>query len=227
MTMQDSTSERASAYERILEAIIYGDLPAGSPADEQGVARRYGLGLAGVRDALNRLALEGLVERQPRLGTRVATLGVMELEEIFEARVIVEGDCAALAAERATADDVAALRRDLDGYAEVIDRRDFRTLVRMDRAFHRGIAAATYNRFLLTTLVRLHNNASRFWYFGLPRLDPASVHADMSGHLDVVAAIERHDAARAGELMRAVLGRFPASSSEFLSETIARSRKVG
>ena len=55
-----------------------------------------------MRDALYRLSLEELVERQPRIGTRIPDLGLREMQDVFEARVLIEGDCAALAAERAS-----------------------------------------------------------------------------------------------------------------------------
>ena len=104
------TSGRESAYDIILSALIFGDLAPGSAVDEKPIAARFGLGLAGVRDALYRLSLEALVERQPRIGTRIPDLGLREMQDVFEARVLIEGGCAALGAERASGPRVVSHR---------------------------------------------------------------------------------------------------------------------
>ncbi|MEQ8347750.1 MAG: GntR family transcriptional regulator [Sneathiellaceae bacterium] len=217
---QGGSRRRDSAYERLLFAIIYGDLVPGSAVDEKTLAEDHKLGLAAVRDALYRLSLEGLVERQPRIGTRIGTLGIRELREVFEARVMLEGGVAELAAERANATAIAAMRQALEGFEQVVEARDFRRLVRMDRAFHQSLASATHNAMLLRQVTLIHNDAARFWYFGLPRLDPASVCADIASHMEVVDAIERRDPAAAKRAMRAVLGHFPDNVREFLAGPI-------
>lgn len=217
-TARKPNGRRADAYERILSAIIFGDLAPGSAAEEKAIARQFGLGLAGVRDALNRLSYEGMVERQPRIGTRIPDLGLRELQDIFEARVLTEGNCAALAAERAGADDIKAMRDALAGYEDVIRKREFRKLVRMDQLFHRALGLATQNRLLAQQVVQMHNNASRFWYFGIRRLDPKAVRADIAAHLDVVTAIERRDPMRAAHAMRTVLGHFPENVRALMGE---------
>jgi DNA-binding GntR family transcriptional regulator len=79
------------------------------------------------------------------------------------------------------------------------------------------MAAATSNKLIEKQVILLHNNASRFWYFGLPRLDPSALRADLKAHLGVVDAIEKHDADAAEQAMRAVLGHFPDNVREFLT----------
>ena len=90
---------KAQLYNRILVDIIIGVLGPGEHLDENVLARRYNGGLAGVRDALARLALEGLVVRKARVGTTVALLDPVEARDAFEARRAVEAnDSRALAA---------------------------------------------------------------------------------------------------------------------------------
>ena len=71
----------------------------------------------------------------------------------------------------------------------------------------------------------LHNNASRFWYFGLPRLEPGALAADIKGHLDVVASIKKGDAVAADRAMRNLLGHFPDNVRYFLSAGISRKER--
>ena len=208
---------RDKAYERILADIIFGELPAGGSVDEKGLAQRYGIGLASVREALTRLALEGLIERISRRGTRIAALELSGLHAVFEARVVLEERCAALAAERANAADIRAMKDAFAGYDAVIRNREFRTLVQMDSRFHRALAEASKNPSLAKMLVCLHKDAMRFWYFGLLRLPANDVRADIASHLAVVAAIERRDPAAAAAAMRKVLGHFPDMVRTFMS----------
>lgn len=207
---------RQSAYDSVVTAVIFGDLAPGSIVEERRLAREMNLGLASVRDALYRLSLEGLIERHARIGTRVPDLGLREMQDVFEARVLVEGSCAALAAERATPDRIDAMRNAFVGYEDAIAERDFRSLVLMDIAFHRAIAAATANRQIERQVTMLHNNASRFWYFGLSRLDPNEIRDDIREHMLVTEAIAARDPVAAKKAMRAVLGRFPEYFRSFL-----------
>jgi DNA-binding GntR family transcriptional regulator len=207
--LQGSGSLRRDAYEQILSAIIFGDLPAGSSIDEKQLAEDFGLGIAVVRDALFRLSLEKMVERHARIGTLIPSLGLREVQEVFEARILLEGACAALAAERASAAEVAVIKSAFDGYKAVIAKREFRELVRMDQVFHRSMAAACRNSYMEQNLVTLHNNASRFWYFGIQRLQGKVLIADIESHLEVAHAIAERDSERANRAMREVLGHFP------------------
>jgi DNA-binding GntR family transcriptional regulator len=203
------TSRREDAYERILSAIIFGELAPGSGVDEKSLARVFELGVAGVREALSRLELEGLVERQPRIGTKIATLGVRELQDVFETRVIVEPSCAAIAAKRADGEDLAKFRRFAKEYTEIASTRDLRKLVRLDQYFHRAVAAATKNALLERQVTVLHNNASRFWFANAPRLSDEALHQTLSEHMKVSEAIERRDSKAAEQAMRKLLGDFP------------------
>ncbi len=215
------TSRRESAYDLILSALIFGDLAPGSAVDEKRIAQQFGVGLAAVRDALYRLSLEELLERQPRIGTRIPDLGLREMQDVFEARVLIEGNCAALSAERASPQELSVMRAAFNGYTDAIHQRDFRRLVRMDQSFHRAMAASCRNKLIEKQVTTLHNNALRFWYFGLPRLGADVLRADIEMHLKVVSALERRDAAAAKAAMTAVLGQFPENVRVFLQGPIS------
>lgn len=225
-TPSQTGSLRQNAYETLLAAIIFGDLEPGSSIDEKQIADTFDLGIASVRDALLRLALEKMVERHPRIGTLIPPLGIRDVQDVFEARILLEGECAALAAERASPAEVAELRDAFSGFRAAIAKRDFRALVRMDQVFHRTLAAATRNHHLERELVLLHNNASRFWYFGIQRLNPKALTQDIESHLTVIDAIESRDAGAAKARMQDVLEHFPAHMSGLLiaSPTLDRKR---
>ena len=107
--MQMERVDTKRAYELIRERITTLELPPGSSINEQALAEQMEMGLVPVREALKLLAHEKLVVITPRHGLYVADVNVPDLEQISEMRLALEGLCARLAAQRATADDIVVL----------------------------------------------------------------------------------------------------------------------
>ena len=199
---------KAKVYEQVLLDVILGELAPGGRLDEQALAARYHAGLAGVRDALGRLALEGLVVRRPRAGTTVAALDLLDLRQAFEALRLIEPHCAALAARNATPADVAALRRAFDGAEAAAEAGDSRALIGMDQRFHAALAAATRNLTLAKIVIPLQHKASRFWAYAMTEDTAAERIAEVERHRVLAECVARGDADAAYEAMLAVIGAF-------------------
>jgi DNA-binding GntR family transcriptional regulator len=189
--------QKARVYEQILLDIILGELRPLGALDEKTLAARYAAGVSGVRDALGRLALEGLVLRRPRVGTVVAPLDIREIENAFQVRHMLEARSAGLAACNATPDDLAAIQGAFDGAEAAVERSDFRALLEMDRQFHRAVAAATHNPMLARFVISLQNIATRFWIYAMEKQSSAEQMADIELHRALAAAIAARDAAAA------------------------------
>ena len=200
--------QKAKVYEQILLDVILGELPPGSRLDEQELVRRYDAGLAGVRDALGRLALEGLVVRRPRAGTTVAPLDLVDVRQAFEARRLIEPHCAALAATHATPADIAALQGAFEGGKEAARIGDSRALIGMDQRFHAAIAQATRNMTLAKIVIPLQHKAARFWVYSMVEDTEEERVAEIARHLVVVDCIARRDAEAAHAAMLTILGVF-------------------
>ena len=214
--------QKTRIYESLLTDIVLGVLPPGAVVGERQLSARRGWGLAGVRDALGRLALEGLVVRRARVGATVAPLDVREIEEAFEVRRLLDGRAAGLAARNATAADRAGLSSAFDGAEAAVARGDLRALVEMDRAFHRAVAAATHNALLARWLVSLHDMAARWWVFAMARQDPAEQLADVRLHRDLAAAVVAGDVREAEAAMARLIGDPPSLASAALTPPGAR-----
>lgn len=212
--------KRDHAYETLLLDIICGVLRPREAVDELTLAQRYGAPRAGVRDALTRLALEGLVDRRPRLGSVVADLGAIELQQVFELRVQLEGRAAGLAAEHASPADAALIRATMDGVDAVIERRDYRELIRIDLAFHQAVGEASHNRWLSRVTNTLNVNALRFWHYALPRRSQDMLRREIDAHLRIADAIEARDPVGAQHAMRAVLGEFPSTIKDVFATSL-------
>lgn len=199
------TLQKSRIYEQMQLDIVLGDLAPDARLDEAELAARYAAGLAGVREALGRLALEGLVVRRPRVGTAVAPLEVHDMHETEEARGLIEPSCAALASERATQAEIDALAAVFDGAEDAVRREDARLLVAMDQRFHAAVAQAGHNGALERIVKRLQMKSARYW---LSRGAPSNAGEDLAAidrHRRVVDCIQSRDADGARQAMAATL----------------------
>jgi len=200
---------KSRLYQRLLVDIIIGALAPGAQLDENALAKRYGGGLAGVREALARLALEGLVQRRARVGTSVAPLDLISAREAFEARRLVEVECAGLAALNAGPEEVAAIRATLAEGEAAVEANDIRALAAMDEAFHVTVAAASGNRALAKIVVTLHHQTARYWLYAMRAPSRQDGLAALAEHRALAEAIARGDVALCRATMETVLGDFP------------------
>jgi DNA-binding GntR family transcriptional regulator len=186
------------AYELIRHKITTLELSPGAPINEQRLAEEIGLGMAPVREALKLLAHDDLVVVTPRHGLYVAEVNLADLQQISEMRLTLETLCARLAAQRATADELAVLEalRQEQAATPVEDKR---RLFDLDHKFHQAIARAAHNQYLAHTLEHLFGLTQRLWYLQLPHLDllPSAIEK----HVELVAAIKARDGERAASLM--------------------------
>ena len=211
---------KSRLYQRLLLDIIIGTLAPGEQLDENALAKRYGGGLAGIREALARLSLEGLVVRRARVGTSVAPLDLMGAREAFEARCLIEVHCAGLAASHASEAEIAAIRATLDDGEAAVADNDAAALAAMDEAFHVAVAAASGNRTLAKTVVTLHHQTARYWLYAM-RATPMSVGAEdgmaaLNEHRALADIIGRRNVEGARAQMLTVLGDFPAEMKRTL-----------
>jgi DNA-binding GntR family transcriptional regulator len=205
------TLMKARLYNRLLVDIIIGELAPGQRLDEKALVHLYGGGLSGMREALTRLALEGLVVRRARVGTMVAPLDPEEARDAFAARALIETECAALAARRASPAEVDAIQDCLAVGEAAILAGDARALAAMDEAFHLAVASASHNRSFAKQVVALHHSTARFWLISEGQPSLAESRKALGEHRAVADAIAAHDAERARHAMRVALGEFPES----------------
>lgn len=131
---------------------------AGTPATgETTLAAQLGVGRSTLREAIRELAGRGVLESRQGAGVFVTALDVAEdwdtvlrradIEAVIEARIAIEAEAAALAAQRRTPADLRNILRALTARAEAGDSVE--ALVDADTAFHRTIIAAAHNDILL------------------------------------------------------------------------------
>ncbi len=196
------------AYQRLRDLIVTLRLQPGALINEAALMDELEVGRTPLREALQRLAGEGLVVLRPRRGAFVAGLSLLDLQQIFELRRVLEGYAAGLAAERATSADLAALQAALDQLPAAGASGDPRALIEVDRAFHRALARAAHNRLLENTLSRLYHLNLRLWYLALDKIGP--MQDAVADHQRVLEALRRRDSVQAEAALREHITAFQA-----------------
>lgn len=159
---QESMAEKA--YRRIEEMIVMQDLLPGSMISEAQLGQELGCGRTPVREALQRLKLEGYIDVHPRRGALVTPVDVLKQLELLEVRRSLEDLGARLASVRATGAErrrLIELADEIDAAASTGDRAKF---YEANKAIHETVAAATHNETFEKTIRAVHGLSRRFWY---------------------------------------------------------------
>ena len=199
----DALAEQA--YVRLREAILDRSLPPGTRLSVPAVARRLGVSRSPAREAIARIAGDGLATLVPRKGAVVASITPADLLEIYELREVLEGLAARLAAERASADALAELDDLVARHRAAIEAGDVAGHMELDQAFHRAIRVAAGNGRLLEPLDRLQ--AQVRIAMGTTRHSPGGMPQAHAEHEGILAALRARDAERAEAAARAHIGR--------------------
>lgn len=202
MTRAETSTGRTVAALRDL--ILHGGLAPGARLAEVELAERLGVSRTPVREALGRLAAEGLVELVPNRGARVASWSVIELEGVFELRAALEPQLTALAVPNASPADVAAL----DALADAMTAagrpgadRDLDALVPLNREFHDRLVALADHPAMAAALASAVHPPIVVRNFHA--YDDASLRRSLAHHAEIVAALRAGDPAWARAVMTA------------------------
>ncbi|MGD9148514.1 MAG: GntR family transcriptional regulator [Anaerolineae bacterium] len=195
-------------YEAIKQKILDLEIDPVQPIEDRALVRDTGGSLTQVRQALDRLSEDGIVERRRRRWyvTRAATASTMH--EIFEVRTTLEGMCARLAAERITPQEVEEMEQLLRDFDRTLRGGDNQALLAVDRKFHQKIYQASGNRFLARALDDMYDLIYRLFFFALDRM--GSVRANVEDHRDILAALRAGDGRAAERLIQAHIIHFQA-----------------
>jgi DNA-binding GntR family transcriptional regulator len=166
-----------AAFAQLREAIIRGAYRPGQRLKQQELARSLGCSPVPVREALHRLAAEGLVIFDPQRGARVADFNSREVEQMYDIRTMLEGYAAQRAAERMTPD----VARCLEAILDKMEPADISPVdwVRLNWEFHDGLYACADHEFLRKMISNLRRSMEPYL-----RLDVAQVGNYAAGRRD-------------------------------------------
>jgi DNA-binding GntR family transcriptional regulator len=156
-------SAQQAAHEQLRSMILIGTFQSGQKLRTEEIAKRLGVSRLPVREALNRLEIEGLVEQKPRRGFYVTSLDVDEIEDIFEMRALLEAHAGSLATQKRTlqdADEVDTRLADLERVVKtgLAKKFNYATFAAVNARFHNRLYATSGRKYLLRQIVMLRNS---------------------------------------------------------------------
>jgi DNA-binding GntR family transcriptional regulator len=153
----DRVSLPIRVYDHVKRRIVANELPFGSKLTEDELAKELGISRTPIREALNRLAQEGIVTVSPGRGAFVATLSFDDMVQLLEIREALEGMAARLASNRITKETLEKLRQRLETEARKQADNAYRGYLDADREFHESVVSACGNHHLLQLMKSLRD----------------------------------------------------------------------
>lgn len=197
----------ALAYEKILARIINLHYRPGESLEEKQVMADLDLGRTPVREALLRLAGEGLLESRPNKGMLVPSITLQSVKATFEAMRIFELGVAALAVKQDSEPFMKEMEDANTSVKKAIDAGDVLGLVEANHAFHIAFAGCSRNEYLVRGVEEVRRAAKRLSYLSYAKdLGPENT---LGMHLDSVIGEHR-------QMMTLLAARKEAALSEII-----------
>jgi DNA-binding GntR family transcriptional regulator len=178
-------------YGHLKHDIVTCDFLPGKSLSEQELCRRYHTSRTPIREACRHLEKDGLIKIIPFRGYFVAPLTMAEYHNLNEVQLIVEPAAAALAAQRATPDQLQKIQEWAEYVYRVGNQKSYYTFLDRNYNLHVGIAAASGNESLVEIISEVHTRLMRFFYLviSVDSYGPELV----SEHREIVRAIGNRD----------------------------------
>lgn len=191
MTLDSPDAPAASQAYRALERLVVTlELAPGSSVTEGTLIEKVGLGRTPVREAIQRLAWQGLMEIQPRIGIRIAPLDPADWLRVLDARRGVEIILARSAARLVTRETADAFRAAAVAMHDAVLAKDLLGFLEADKSLDDALAAVTDNAFAARLAAPLQTHSRRFWY---RYRTPDGLAESAAGHVGVIHAILARD----------------------------------
>lgn len=205
-----------SVYEAVRDGIISGELLPGDPLVEAQLSADMGISKTPVREALIRLARDGLVVQEPHRRSRVATPTAEDVRQACEMRRWVEGEIAAQAARAAPDELIGQLEASVTDSERALKRNDARRWAAAIGAFSDALIDYAGNRYAADLLERMRNLLSLI--ANVSQAAPGRRERSIAEHRAILEAIRKGKPEAAAEATRAHLDSLEADSLRALGE---------
>jgi DNA-binding GntR family transcriptional regulator len=235
VTFRDTTSDDTAdaprvrgsgaqkVYETLRKAILELELDPGSPLDEVSLSAQFDMSRTPIREALVRLAAEGLVTTLPNRNTIVASIDFVRLPVYFEALSLMYRVTTRLAATNHRPEQLIPVRAWQAAFAEAVERQDALAMIASNRDFHVAIAEAGGNPYFTQLFARLLDEGRRILRLYYSSFDDRLPRQYVEEHELLVKAIEARDA----ELSDRLAGEHAAQIVRQIQSYIARDHAGG
>ena len=195
-------SVRAQILEALRDALLCGELAPGEVYSAPALAERFGVSPTPVREAMQRLAVEGAVETVPNRGFRVAEYSPRDLAELAEIRALLEVPAVLRLATTVAPERWDGLRPLAEDTLEAATRGDRTAFAEADRAFHRSVLELTGNQQLVAVAEDVQRRAHLSSVRVVPAPRPTDLLAEAADHLALLDALSEQDLPAVERLVR-------------------------
>jgi DNA-binding GntR family transcriptional regulator len=195
----NSTKERA--YRIIREEILSNRLRPGQSLNERSLSQRLKVSKTPIREAIQLLHKEGLIELVPQKGAFVAQITLNDIREIMQIRLGLEPLAASVAASSHNPEELSALEKEFATFTDDTPK-DYKTTHEAGRRLHRFIIHSTRNQRMIDLLESLNDQMDRIrslFYFDLSQ---DYINQAFEEHKWIINAVKEADRVRAEEIMK-------------------------
>lgn len=190
-------------YDVLRDEILDLVVAPGSPIDEVQLAERFGMSRTPIREALVRLAGEGLIDTLPNRSTMVSNIDFLNIHTYFDALTLMYRVTAQLAAQYHRPDDLDAIRALQAEFAAAVEAQDALAMIATNAAFHMAIAEAGRNPYFTSLFKRLLDEGRRILRLYYQSYEDRLPHRFVEEHDEMIAAIAARDVVLSERLGRA------------------------
>ncbi|SDJ10390.1 GntR family transcriptional regulator [Salimicrobium halophilum] len=188
------------AYESLRQSIVQGELHADEELREENIAKQLGVSRTPLRDALRRLAMDGLVVLRKGKPAKVATFTMEDSLHLIEVRSLLEIHNIVTITPHITEERVQQLRENLFAQKNAIKDEDYESFVELDREFHLLLTEDNPNTKLQELIHQMNSGDYRAFIILSNTLSP-SAEVAYGEHHHILEAIENRDTEKAKETM--------------------------
>jgi DNA-binding GntR family transcriptional regulator len=188
------------AYQELKRIILEGRVPPGKKLNEGELAKALGISRTPVREAINRLGTEGVVEIFPQRGAFVVQSTERDIFELFLIRENLEGLAARLASARIAESSLAKLEACIQGFQEPFNEKDIQRYAREDFKFHQSIVVLSDARRLIQLVSSLHDHIRIFRLTTRGMSD--RMKSSLVEHQSIIEALRKKNPEEAEQRMR-------------------------
>jgi len=199
-SLQNYPSRAEKVYEILLESITKRRILPGERLVERVLAKKLGVSKTPIREALNRLKEEGLVEGTPYRGYSVAKISLKDIEAIYDLREVLEGLAARKAAEKITKKQIRQLKSILQSLENCSKEKEWEHYYLLDLEFHNLLTAISKNERLFQ-IARLLENQTKL-LMSVSIMLPETIEDSLKEHREILNAVGNHKPDLAEQLAR-------------------------
>ncbi|ADO44300.1 transcriptional regulator GntR family (plasmid) [Ketogulonicigenium vulgare Y25] len=214
-------------YESLRNEIIELKLAPGTPIDEVQLAERFALSRTPIREALVRLAAEGLITTLTNRATIVSQIDFLNLPDFFDALTLMYRVTTRLAAANHRPEDIPAIRALQDEFVAAVEAKNVMALILTNRDFHLAIARAGGNQYYIDLFTRLLDEGRRILRLYYSSFNDNLPRQYVNEHEDMIAAIIARDVTRADELARAHADQIVRQIQSYISADNRQNAQMG